>query len=78
MFLHEGIKSFYRGFVPSLFLSFYGVIQMYSYENINHLCGYDSKKLHKNNMIIPFINGGLSKCIASAILLPINVVRMRL
>ena len=29
-------------------------------------------------MLIPFFTGGLSKCIASATLLPINVVRMRL
>ena len=77
MLVNEGIKSFYRGFLPSIFLSFYGVIQMFSYENINYLCGYDPKK-EKQNMLIPFINGGLSKCIASAALLPVNVVRMRL
>ena len=50
---------------------------MFSYENINYLCGYDPKK-DKQNMLIPFVTGGLSKCIASATLLPLNVVRMRL
>jgi hypothetical protein len=29
-------------------------------------------------MWIPFVTGGLSKCIASVTLLPLNVVRMRL
>ena len=78
---NEGIHSFYRGFVPSLFMSTYGVIQMYSYEVMTHTLGYESginKKITWDNMLVPFIIGGTSKSLASATLIPINVVRMRL
>jgi solute carrier family 25 folate transporter 32 len=77
----EGIKSFYRGFVPSLFMSTYGVIQMYSYESLTHLFGYKSgnaKKMTWDNMLVPFVIGGTSRSLASVTLMPINVVRMRL
>jgi Mitochondrial carrier protein len=40
MVRNEGIKGFYKGFVPSVFMSTYGVIQMFCYENINHLLGF--------------------------------------
>lgn len=50
---------------------------MFTYENINHLMGYNSKTETKD-MWIPFFTGGFSKCIASMMLLPLNVVRMRL
>lgn len=41
MWVNEGVKGFYNGLVPSIFLSFYGVIQMFSYENINHVLGFN-------------------------------------
>jgi len=31
-----------------------------------------------DNFLIPFMTGGFSKCFASAFLMPINVVRLRL
>ena len=40
MWRNEGIRGFYHGFVPSIFMSTYGVIQMFTYENINHLVGF--------------------------------------
>jgi solute carrier family 25 folate transporter 32 len=65
--------------MPSLFLSCYGMIQMYTYENVNFLLGFKSgEKMTSENFFIPFFTGGLSKCIASAVLMPINVVRLRL
>lgn len=45
MYYNEGIQSFYRGFVPAIFLSTYGVIQMYSYEILTHLSGYESGRI---------------------------------
>ena len=81
MYQKEGIKSFYRGFVPSLFMCNYGVIQMYSYEVLCHSFNYDSgkaKKISWDNVMIPFLIGGTSRSIASCSLLPVNVVRMRL
>lgn len=42
MLVNEGVKAFFKGYVPSLFLATYGMIQMYSYENINFLLGYTS------------------------------------
>lgn len=42
MYHKEGILSFYKGFVPSIFMSTYGVIQMYSYEVLTHSFGYES------------------------------------
>lgn len=79
MLLNEGVKSFFKGYVPSLFLATYGMIQMYSYENINFFLGYTSgQKMTWENFLIPFMTGGFSKCFASAFLMPINVVRLRL
>lgn len=81
MYLNEGLKSFYRGFVPSLFMCNYGVIQMYSYETLCYTFNYDSgtaKKISWNNMIVPFLIGGTARSVASTVLLPVNVVRMRL
>lgn len=74
---NEGIRGFYHGYIPSIFMSMYGVIQMFCYENINFLLGYNSNSKTKD-MWIPFITGGISKCVASVTLLPLNVVRMRL
>lgn len=42
MLMNEGVKSFFKGYMPSLFLASYGMIQMYSYENINHMLGFSS------------------------------------
>ena len=79
MYQKEGIKSFYRGFVPSIFMSTYGVIQMYSYEVLTHTLGYQSgQKMSWDNFLLPFFIGGTSRSIASTALLPLNVVRMRL
>ena len=50
---------------------------MFCYENINHLFGYHTHSV-TTDMWIPFFTGGFSKCAASVVLLPINVVRMRL
>ena len=81
MYHQEGIKSFYRGFLPNLFMGSYGAIQMYSYEVLCYLVGYESgmaKQMSWNNMLIPFMVGGTAGSIASTVLLPINVVRIRL
>ncbi len=40
MYRYEGIRKFYAGYVPSLFMSLHGVIQMYVYENINKAFGF--------------------------------------
>jgi len=45
------------------------------------MLGYKSgntKKITWDNMLVPFIVGGSARSIASTILLPLNVVRMRL
>jgi hypothetical protein len=42
MAVNEGPHSFFKGLSPSLFLSLYGIIQMYSYENINYIFGFNS------------------------------------
>lgn len=78
MWSQEGVRGFYHGFVPSIFMSSYGVIQMFCYENINNVLGYNQHHSAQKDMWIPFLSGGLSKCLASVTLLPLNVVRMRL
>ena len=40
MYRQEGIRKFYAGYVPSLFMSLHGVIQMYVYENVNKAFGF--------------------------------------
>ena len=78
MATNEGPKAFFKGFWPSILLSSYGVIQMYCYENINHAVGYQSgQKMTKDNFLMPFLTGGVSKSIASFALMPVNVVRLR-
>ena len=74
----EGIRGYYHGFIPSVLLSSYSVIQMFCYENVNSLLGFNQKTSGAKDMWIPFITGGISKCLASCTLLPLNVVRMRL
>ena len=79
MAVNEGPKAFFKGFWPSIFLSSYGVIQMYCYENINHAVGYQSgQKMTMDNFLTPFMTGGLAKSIASFTLMPVNVVRLRM
>lgn len=54
---------------------------MYSYETLCYLFNFDSgaaKKITWNNMLVPFLVGGAARSIASTVLLPVNVVRMRL
>ena len=54
---------------------------MYSYEVLTHLCGFESgvaKKITWDNMLVPFLIGGISRSLASCTLMPVNVVRMRL
>ena len=75
---NEGPKAFFKGFWPSIFLSSYGVIQMYAYENINFMFGYQSgQKMTRENFLIPFFTGGLAKSIASFSMMPLNVIRLR-
>mgnify|MGYP003884939761 CR=1 FL=1 len=40
MAVNEGPSSFFKGIGPALILSSYGLVQMYSYENINRYLGY--------------------------------------
>ena len=79
MIVNEGPMSFFKGIGPSIVLSAYGIIQMWTYENINHKLGYTSgQKMTKENFMIPFLTGGFAKSLASFLLLPVNVVRLRL
>lgn len=79
MAVNEGPKAFFKGIGPSILLSTYGIIQMYCYENVNHALGYTSgQKMTKDNFLIPFVVGGLSKSLASFCMMPMNVVRLRL
>lgn len=79
MWQTEGIRAFFKGYIPSLFLCSYGMIQMYCYENINHALGFQTgQKMTWDNFLVPFLTGGFSKCFASFTLMPVNVVRLRL
>ena len=54
---------------------------MYSYEVLTHAVGFKTglpKKMSWDNMLAPFLIGGLSRATASLTLMPINVVRTRL
>ena len=42
MAVNEGPKAFFKGLAPSMVLSVYGIIQMYTYENINYQLGYST------------------------------------
>ena len=54
---------------------------MFAYENVNYLVGNANRQDNPQKgagFIIPFFTGGFSKSVASASLMPLNVVRMRL
>jgi len=52
---------------------------MYCYENLNNLLGFKSgQNMTKDNFLVPFVVGGLSKSLASFTMMPMNVVRLRL
>lgn len=36
----EGLRAFYKGYTPSLFLSLYGTLAMTCYECLNYLLGF--------------------------------------
>ena len=58
MYYNEGIKSFFRGIIPSSLFSLYGVI--------TYMLGYKSavsRDITFDNMIAPFFIGGLSNTI---------------
>ena len=40
MMVNEGPTSFFKGLGPAILLSSYGIIQMYTYENVNKMFGY--------------------------------------
>ena len=79
MYTKEGIRSFYRGFLPSMLLSSYGIIQMWLYETLNYMVGYNPKDTkNKVKWFIPFLTGAFAKSFASSVLLPMTVIRHRL
>jgi hypothetical protein len=75
MWNKEGIWAFLRGYPISLFLSLYGMISMSVYEITCWYFNYTESNKHNNYWFIPFIAGGVSKCSASIIFYPINVVK---
>ena len=77
MYRKEGLKAFLWGYPISLFLSLYGMISMSVYEITCRFFGYTETNKHDKLWIIPFIAGGASKCSASIIFYPINVVKTR-
>ena len=78
MWENEGIRAFFKGFLPGLMLSVYGIIQMTVYENLNYLVNYTEQNKKEKGSLVPFLTGGTSKCTASAILYPLTTVRSRL
>jgi len=73
---NEGFFALYSGYIPSLLLCIYGIIQMFVYEQLNYLTG--NNRDGKSNLLLAFLIGGTSKCVASATLHPVNLVRSRL
>ena len=64
-----------------MIMSWYGVIQMYSYEGISHVLGYETgqmKKITWDNLMVPFMVGGSARFIASSFFYPLDSVRIRL
>mmetsp|Transcript_13910 Transcript_13910/g.23678 ORF Transcript_13910/g.23678 Transcript_13910/m.23678 type:complete len:106 (+) Transcript_13910:539-856(+) len=76
-----GIRTFYKGYSLSLLMSSYGFIQMCSYETLTHLLGFQTGQIGRmswDNLLVPFVVGGLSRSLASITLLPLNVTRTRM
>lgn len=76
-----GVPGFYRGLVPGMLMSLYGVIKMYSYEMLTYITGFETgsvTSLSAKNVLVPFIMGGMARSIASSILIPVNIMWTRL
>jgi hypothetical protein len=67
MYRKEGAYSFFRGLSASMFMSFYGVIQMTVYEKLSKFAGIPEKQPSMLLMpdIATFFVGGTSRCCAS-------------
>uniref|UniRef100_A0A7S3FWU3 Mitochondrial carrier protein n=1 Tax=Strombidium rassoulzadegani TaxID=1082188 RepID=A0A7S3FWU3_9SPIT len=54
---------------------------MYTYEMLTNLLGFQTGQangMSRDNVMVPFLAGGISRSFASCVVLPINVIRMRL
>lgn len=77
MYKKEGFKAFFRGFPISIFLSLYGMISMSIYETSCKTMGYTETNKKDKSSWVPFIAGGISKCSASILFYPVNVIKTR-
>ena len=77
---NEGISSFYRGMMASLFLSLYSVVQMTCYEQLSKFFGITEKSASGSILADnkTFFVGGTSRWIASLTFYPVNVIKHRL
>jgi hypothetical protein len=80
MYQKEGVRSFFRGLSASMFMSFYGVIQMTVYEKLSQYAGIPEKPPSGNvtPYIATFFVGGTSRCVASLTFYPIVLMRTRM
>ncbi len=71
----EGWRGFYKGLVPALLLVSNGAIQFVIYEEVKHACEDRALVLGPTDFMLL---GALSKCVASVVTYPYQVVKSRL
>ena len=72
IFDKRGVQGFYRGFVPGMFNTVHGGVQMGVYEWIKQ------KNPLKNQISADLLNGGFSRVVTTCLLYPITTVKVRL
>lgn len=75
MIFDEGIKSFYKGFIPNIMLSSYGIIYFFFYENLKSILYINNNR--RTQIFAPFFMGIFCKILTTTLIYPLNVIRTR-
>ena len=70
MYKKEGIESFFKGLMTSVLLVVNPIIQFYFYEKLKRM-----GRFKKNQFLLNFLSGAVSKAIATLITFPYQVIR---
>ncbi|XP_004615775.1 mitochondrial thiamine pyrophosphate carrier [Sorex araneus] len=75
----EGPRAFWKGHVPAQLLSVgYGGVQFMSFETLTELVQKRGGELNPSKFSVHFLCGGLSACVATLAVQPVDVLRTRL
>lgn len=79
IYVHEGLKGFYRGLIPSLFGVTHGALQFMAYEELKVYRRSHTSLADRDLSTLDYLTlSGLAKVFAGSVTYPYQVVRARL